>query len=81
MWHVYILQCSDKTFYTGMTTDLQKRIYDHNNSSLGARYTRCRRPSKLVYSQKQKDRAEAAKEEYRIKKLSKKKKMELINGQ
>jgi putative endonuclease len=49
MWYVYILECKDKTFYTGITTDLERRIKEHNNSLLGAKYTKSRRPVKLVY--------------------------------
>jgi len=70
MWYVYILECCDKTFYTGITNDLKRRIEEHNNSKLGAKYTRSRRPVKLVYSKKIKDKAMAMQEEYRIKKLS-----------
>ena len=70
MWYVYILECSDKTFYTGITNDLKRRTEEHNNSKLGAKYTRGRRPVKLVYSKKIKDKTRAMQEEYRIKKLS-----------
>ena len=78
MWHVYILQCNDKSLYTGITTDLVRRIEEHNNSDLGAKYTRCRRPVELVYSQKLKNKIQACKEEYRIKKLSREEKINLI---
>ena len=80
MYHLYILRCADKTLYTGITVDLQRRIKEHNNSPLGARYTRARRPVKLVYSKKFRNRSLATKEEIRIKKLSRKEKIELING-
>jgi len=78
MYHVYILKCSDKTLYTGITTNLEKRIKEHNTSSLGAKYTRARRPVKLVYSRRFKNRSSASKEEARIKKLSRKEKLEII---
>lgn len=78
-YFVYILKCHDKTLYTGITTDLERRIKEHNLSDLGARYTRSRRPVKLVYSKNFKDRSTATKEEGRIKKLSRIKKLELIN--
>lgn len=68
MWFVYIVECSDGTLYTGITTDLERRIEEHNGS--GAKYTRGRGPVKLVYSAEMKDRSEASKEEYRIKKLT-----------
>ena len=78
MWYVYILECVDGTFYTGITKDLARRVAEHNESSLGAKYTRMRRPVKLVYSCKRLNRAEATREELRIKKSSRAKKRELI---
>jgi putative endonuclease len=77
MWYVYILECSDKTLYTGLTNDLKRRVTEHNNSKLGAKYTRGRRPVKLVYSKRIKDKARALQEEYRIKKLSRQEKIKL----
>jgi len=77
-YYLYILQCSDKTLYTGITTDLDRRITEHNSTKLGAKYTKARRPVKLVYSKKFKDRSLASKEEARIKKLTKSEKLELI---
>ncbi len=70
MYYVYILKCSDKTFYTGITNNLERRIKEHNSSRLGAKYTRGRRPARLVYSLKKKNKSAAAREECRIKKLS-----------
>ena len=78
MWKVYILKCADETFYTGITVDLKRRLFEHNNSNLGAKYTSGRRPVKLVYSKSFKDRSIAAKEEHRIKSLSRKDKLEMI---
>jgi len=78
MWHVYILQCSDKTLYTGITVDLARRLMEHNSSKLGAKYTRARRPVKIVYSKKFRSRSTAAKAESRIKKLSREEKIRLI---
>ena len=80
MYHLYILKCSDKTLYTGITTDLNRRIKEHNTTSLGAKYTSSRRPVKLVYSKKFKDRSSASREEARIKKLTRMEKMELIKN-
>lgn len=77
-WFVYILRCSDKSLYTGITIDLRQRLYEHNHSDRGAKYTRGRRPVSLVYSEKQPSRSNAASREYRIKHLSKKEKEELI---
>ena len=78
MYHLYILKCSDKTLYTGITVDLERRIVEHNTSKLGARYTSARRPVKLVYSKKFRNRSLASKEENRIKHLSRKEKLHLI---
>ena len=78
MWHIYILQCRDKTFYTGITSNLKRRGKEHNVSSLGAKYTKGRRPVKLVYSARKKNKSSALKEEYRIKKLSRDEKIEVI---
>jgi len=78
MWHVYILKCSDGTLYTGVAADLRRRIEEHNNSSLGAKYTRGRRPVRLAYSAGFKNRSDAQKEESRIKKLKKIEKLKLV---
>lgn len=78
MYYTYILKCSDKTLYTGITTDLKRRLAEHNTSKIGAKYTSARRPVKLVYSKKFKNRSSASREEARIKKLTKAEKMELI---
>ena len=77
-WFVYILECKDKTLYTGITNNLEKRIEQHNNSPEGAKYTRARRPVKCVYQEKQNNRSEATKREMAIKKLSRIKKLKLI---
>lgn len=79
MYYLYILKCADKTLYTGITTDLKRRIIEHNDSKLGARYTSARRPVKLAYSKRFKNRSNATKEEARIKRLSRTQKLELIN--
>ena len=78
MYYLYILKCADKTLYTGITTDLKRRLFEHNETSLGAKYTSHRRPVKIVFSKKFKNRSLASKEESRIKKLSRKEKLELI---
>ena len=70
MYYLYILKCLDKSLYTGITTDLFRRVREHNSSKLGAKYTRGRRPVKLVFSKKFKSRSTASREEFRIKKLS-----------
>ncbi|MBU4141688.1 GIY-YIG nuclease family protein [Patescibacteria group bacterium] len=80
MYHLYILKCADETLYTGITRDLKRRTREHNFSNLGAKYTRARRPVKLAYSKKFRNRSNASKEESRIKKLSRKEKMEMIKN-
>ena len=77
-WLVYIVECSDGTYYTGVSTDTRRRLSEHNNSKKGAKYTRTRRPVALVYEREHSSRSEAMKEEYRIKKLSRKEKTRLI---
>jgi putative endonuclease len=78
MYYLYILQCADKTLYAGITVDLARRISEHNSSKLGAKYTRARRPVKIVYSQKFRTRSTASKAESQIKKMSRGEKLSLI---
>jgi putative endonuclease len=80
MYYVYILKCVYKTLYTGITTDLKRRVAEHNTSKLGAKYTSGRRPVKLVYSKKFKTRSTASKEEARIKKLKRSDKLKLTTN-
>ncbi|WP_344796892.1 GIY-YIG nuclease family protein [Litoribacillus peritrichatus] len=79
MWFVYMLKCSDSTLYTGITTDLERRVKEHNSSDKGAKFTRSRRPVTLVYSEHCSDRSSASKREYAIKRLSRKKKLEMLD--
>jgi putative endonuclease len=73
-----MLKCSDETVYTGITTDLNRRVDEHNNSPKGAKYTRIRRPVELIYSESYEDKSSASKREYAIKQLSKIQKLSLI---
>ena len=73
----YILECSDGTYYTGWTIDPERRVAQHNKG-IGARYTKTRRPVKLVYLEEQPDKITALKRERAIKALPRKKKMELF---
>jgi len=73
-WYIYILECSDNSYYTGITTDLERRLFEHNSTLVGAKYTMGRRPVKLVYQETCTNRSEALKREYVIRKLSQKKK-------
>jgi len=77
-YYLYILKCADKTLYTGITKDLKRRVKEHNLTQLGAKYTRGRRPVKLVYSKRFNGRSVATKEEASFKKLSRRKKLEII---
>ena len=81
MYYLYILECSDKTLYTGITTDLARRIEEHNGRKTGAKYTKGRRPVRVVYSRKFKSRSLASREEGRIKKLKASEKLALIKNQ
>ncbi|MFH0892112.1 MAG: GIY-YIG nuclease family protein [Candidatus Falkowbacteria bacterium] len=80
MWYVYILKCADKTLYTGISTDTGRRTEEHNASGLGAKYTRSRRPVKLVYARGYKSRSAAAREECRLKQLTRAEKLKIINS-
>ena len=78
MWYVYILECSDLTLYTGISNDVEKRIDTHNKKK-GAKYTKTRTPVKLMYQQTFETKSLAAKEEWRIKQLTRIQKISLIN--
>ena len=78
-WYVYILKCADDTLYTGITTDVNRRLNEHNKGT-GARYTKTRLPVVLMALFEASDRSEASKEEYRIKQLTRKEKLLLIDG-
>ncbi len=80
MHWVYIVQCSDGTYYTGYTTDLDRRIKEHNESKKGAKYTRARRPVTLQYVESYESRQEACRREYEIKQFSRKQKEKLIKS-
>lgn len=77
-YFVYILECSDKSLYTGITTDIKKRLDEHNTSEKGAKYTKARRPVTLLYFEKSENRSSASKREYEIKKLPRTKKLQLV---
>lgn len=80
-WFVYILRCADGSFYTGITTDVARRVEEHNSSDkLGARYTRSRRPVSLAYVEEMASRGEAAKREAAIRKLGRTGKVALCDG-
>ena len=70
MYFVYILRCSDGTYYTGITNNLDKRILSHNGSRSGAHYTKTRRPVELIYKEDCLNRSMALKREAGVKKLT-----------
>ena len=77
--YVYILRCKDDSLYTGWCIDLEKRLALHN-SGKGAKYTRSKRPCKLVYYEEISNKSEALKREIYIKKLTKAKKEDLVRS-
>ncbi len=76
IWYLYLVLCADQTLYCGITTDLERRLAQHNNGT-GAKYTRGRGPVELYYSQECPDHSSALKLEAQIKKLSRAEKLQL----
>ena len=77
MYYTYIVECADRSLYTGYTTDVKARIRKHN-SGKGAKYTRSRLPVKLVYYEEYETKHVAMSREYYIKQMSRKSKLDLI---
>ena len=77
MTFVYILECADGTYYTGWTTDLDRRVAVHN-AGRGSRYTRLRRPVKLIYWEEHPDRSSAQRRELAVKRLPRARRMALV---
>lgn len=77
-YFVYIVKCKDGTLYTGVTVDVERRVKEHNKGILGARYTKSRRPVRLLYKEKIGGRSEAQQREYAIKQLTREQKQELV---
>ena len=77
----YMVRCADGSLYSGITTELERRVTEHNSSIKGAKYTRIKRPVTLVYSERFPTRSEAQKREYQVKSYSKKQKEQLIHAQ
>ncbi|MFW6040654.1 MAG: GIY-YIG nuclease family protein [Thermoplasmatota archaeon] len=78
MWYLYILRCSDDSLYTGITTDIQRRLKEHREGE-GSKYVRSRLPCRIVYKEKLDGRSDALKRESDIKSLSKKEKERLVS--
>ena len=79
-WYLYVLLCADGTYYTGVTKDTKRRLHEHNKTKRGAKYTRTRRPVQLVYVERFSLHGEALRAERRFKRLTRKKKEEVINA-
>ena len=77
--YVYVIECDDETYYTGYTTDVQRRVEEHNNGN-GAKYTRGRTPVELVYTEQYNTRSAAMSREYEIKQLSRTEKERLVQN-
>ena len=77
MWYLYILRCGDGTLYTGITTDVEKRLEAHR-AGKGAKYTRGRSPLEVVYREECATHSDALKRELEIKKLTRTEKEEII---
>ena len=76
-WYLYILRCGDGTLYTGIATDVERRLEEHRTGK-GAKYTRGRTPLEVVYTEQCRDHSHALKREYAVKGLSRKAKLEMI---
>lgn len=77
-WYVYFLRCSDNSLYAGITTDIHRRLHEHNYTKLGAKYTRAKRPVTLAYIEDSPNKSIASKREYHLRKLTKNKKEQLV---
>ena len=76
--YTYIMQCADGSLYTGWTTDLMRRLREHNGSKAGAKYTHAKRPVELVFYELFGTKQEAMRREFRIKQMDRKEKIDLI---
>jgi putative endonuclease len=79
LYYTYILECNDKTLYTGFTNDLEKRVHQHNNSKTGAHYTKIRRPVILKYFETYKTFSEARKREMELQSWTRERKISLMS--
>ena len=79
-WNVYMVRCADGSLYTGIALSVKKRVTEHNESNAGAKYTRGRRPVKLVYFETHNSRSAASKRESVIKAMDKTEKEALVNA-
>jgi putative endonuclease len=80
VWHFYVLLCSDGSYYAGVTTNVDRRLHEHNNTKRGAKYTRPRRPVELIISERYQTRSLAQKAERYFKTLTRKQKEGVIGN-
>jgi putative endonuclease len=78
IWYTYMVRCRDRSLYTGIAKDIDKRVAEHNTARNGARYTRTRRPVRLVFLERFSSRSAAAKREHQLKRLSRAEKQKLV---
>ena len=78
-WYVYMVRCADDSLYTGITTEVDRRVEEHNTDPKGAKYTKARRPVQLVYQKRCRNRSYASKQEAALKKLKRPAKQQLID--
>ncbi len=79
-WYVYMVRCADKSLYTGITTDVDRRVDEHNSGKKAAAYTRSRRPVVITYMEKCKNRSAASKREGELKDLNKREKETMLKS-
>jgi len=77
VWFLYVLECSDGSFYTGITTDLEKRIQEHR-SGKGSKYVRAKLPAQLIYREQLETKSQALKREIEVKRLTRIQKEQLV---
>ena len=79
-WFVYMLRCADNSLYTGVTTDVERRLIEHNAKKSVTKYTRVRQPVTVAYQEQVDSRSQACKREAALKKLTKQKKESLVSS-
>lgn len=79
-WYVYIVETTTGKYYTGITTDIERRFKEHCSSKKGAKFFRSNTPKKIIYSEEYENRSLASKREWEIKQMSKAKKVELVHS-
>lgn len=77
-WYLYVVECADDTLYTGITTDVERRVHEHNHTARGAKYTRSRRPVELVAAWSYDSHSAAASAEWHFKQLRRAQKLDRV---